>query len=104
MRVRKRVITEDVTLTVQLRREELVIDREQIPESAPGLSDAAEFPLAEDGGEVEFVLHAEEPVVTKRIVAVERVRMHRETTTEDRHVTDTVRKERVDVDQLPPNK
>lgn len=101
VRVRKRVFIEDVTLTVTLRREELVIDREPIAEGAPGLSAPSEFPLAEDGGEVEFVLHAEEPVVTKRIVPVERVRLHRETTTEDRHVTDTVRKERVEVDETP---
>jgi len=104
VRVRKHVVTEEVTLTVQLRREELVIDRAPIAEGAPGLSAPSEFPLAEDGGEVEFVLHAEEPVVTKKIVAVERVRLNRETTTEDRHVTDTVRKERVDVEQLPPTR
>jgi uncharacterized protein (TIGR02271 family) len=101
VRVRKRVVTEDVTLTVTLRREELVIDRERIDEGSSLAPAPTEFPLAQDGGEVDFVLHAEEPVVTKRVVPVERVRLRRETTTEDRHVTDTVRKERVDVDRVP---
>jgi len=101
VRVRKRVVTEDVTLTVTLRREELVIDRERIDEGSARVAAPAEFPLAQDGGEVDFVLHAEEPVVTKRVVPVERVSLRRETTTEDRHVTDTVRKERVDVDRVP---
>lgn len=99
VRVRKRVVTEDVTLTVTLRREELVIEREAI---APGDVPApTEFPLAEEGAEADFVLHAEEPVVTKRVVPVERVRLRRETTTEDVHVTETVRKELVDVDETP---
>jgi uncharacterized protein (TIGR02271 family) len=104
VRVRKRVVTEEVTLTVTVRREELVIDREPIPDGAPGISGPSEFPLAEDGGEVEFVLHAEEPVVTKRVVPVERVSLRRETTTEARHVTDSVRKERVEIDELPINR
>ena len=99
VRIRKRVVTEDVTLTITLRREELVIEREPI---AVGEAPApAEFPLAEEGSEMEFVLHAEEPVVSKRVVPVERVRLHREVATEDQQVTGTLRKERVDVEHVP---
>lgn len=101
VRVRKHVVTEEVTLTVTLRREELVIER--MPVDVGDLAAApADFPEAADGGEVEFVLHAEEPVVTRRVVPVERVSLRRETSTELRHVTDTVRKERVDIDAPTP--
>jgi uncharacterized protein (TIGR02271 family) len=99
VRVRKQVIMEDVTVTVTLRREELVIERE--PLEAGAVPAPADFPVPEAGSEIEFVLHAEEPVVAKRVVPVERVRVHREITSDDQHVTDTVRKELVDVDELP---
>lgn len=97
--VRKRVVTEEVTITVALRREELVIERQRI--DGGGEVGAAEgLAFTGEAAGAEFVLHAEEPVVTKRVVPVERVRMHRETSTEDRRVTETVRKEIVDVDEL----
>ena len=95
--VRKQVVTEDVTITVTLRREELVIERVRIDDAGDAAPGALAF--AEEGSEAEFVLHAEEPVVTKRVVPVERVRLHRETSTEDRRITETVRKELVDVDE-----
>ena len=98
--LRKRVVTEDVTLTVTLRREELVIEREPVGRTSHQAAET-DFPLGDDGREIEFVLHAEEPVVTKRVVPVERVRVKRNTITEERHLSDTVRRERVDVDQLP---
>lgn len=100
VRVRKRVVDEEVTLTVTLRREELVIEREPLPRTSHQASETG-FPLGEDARTVEFVLHAEEPVVTKRVVPVERVRVNRNTITEERHIADTVRRERVDVDEVP---
>jgi uncharacterized protein (TIGR02271 family) len=99
VRVRKHVVTEEVTVTVTLRREELVIEREPVAGTSHQASETG-FPLAEGGGDdVEFVLHAEEPVVTKRVVPVERVRVNRNTITEERRISDTVRRERVDVDE-----
>ncbi len=63
VRVRKRVVTEDVTLTVTLRREELVIERTPVePGTAARDAGAADFAFAEEGAEAEFLLHAEEPV------------------------------------------
>ena len=44
------------------------------------------------------MLHAEEPVVEKRTVPKERVRLDKETVTDERTVTDEVRKEQIDVD------
>lgn len=98
VRVRKAVTTEDVTVTVTLRREELIIEREPLAADAgTPVSD-----LAFTGEEVvDFVLHAEEPVVTKRAVPVERVRLRRNTIVEQERITDTVRKEHVEVDEAP---
>jgi stress response protein YsnF len=44
------------------------------------------------------VLHAEEPVVEKRTVPKERVRLETDTVQEERSVSDTVRREEVDVE------
>ena len=99
--VRKEVVTEDVTITVTLRREELVIEREPI-DAAAGAAHGDDR-LAVDGEEFEVVLHAEEPVVTKRVMPVERVRLRRNEIVEERRITDTVRKEHVDVDEIPTN-
>ena len=53
--------------------------------------------------EHEVTLHAEEPVVEKRTVPKERVRMNRDTVTDEETVSEQVRKERIeaegDVDQ-----
>ena len=101
VRVRKAVTTEDVTITVALRREELIIEREPLAEGAPGLPGTETAFTGEEP--VDFVLHAEEPVVTKRVVPVERVRLRRNTIVEEERITDTVRKEHVEVDQAPMN-
>ena len=101
VRVRKEVTTEDVTVTVTLRREELVIEREPLAEGAG--TPVADTAFAEEGA-VDFVLHAEEPVVTKRLVPVERVRLRRNTIVEEERITDTVRKEHVEVDEAPINR
>ncbi len=100
VRVRKRVVTEDVTMTVTVRREELIIEREPIVGTSHQAADG-DFALPTETGEVEFVLHAEEPVVTKRVVPVERVKLNRNTITEERHISETVRRERVEVDETP---
>ena len=44
-----------------------------------------------------MVLREEEPVVAKRAVPKERVRLETETVTEERQVADEVRKERIEV-------
>ena len=45
-----------------------------------------------------MTLHRERPVVDKTTEAVEKVRLGTRTVTEDEKVSDTVRKERVEVD------
>ena len=44
------------------------------------------------------MLHAEQPVVQKEAVPVERVRLDTETVTEQQQVTDEVRKEQIETD------
>ena len=96
-RLRKYVVTEMVTQTVPVSREEVRIEREPITDANRG---AAEHGPAISEAEHEVVLHAEEPVVEKNVVAKERVRMGTETISEDREVSEEVRKEQIDTDGL----
>ncbi len=93
-RLRKRILTETETRTVPVSHEEVRIERESI---APG--DAAAVTGAQIGEmEAEVVLHEEVPVVTKEAVPVERVRVGKETVTEQETVREQVRKEKVELD------
>lgn len=97
VRLRKQVITEEVTVTVQVRREELVIEREAIDRDSVAAPEAGAF---EEAAETVIVLHAEEPVVGRRVVAVERVRLRRDSVLEKVDITEPVRKERADVEHI----
>lgn len=98
-RLRKFIVTENVTQTVPVSREEVRIEREPI--TADNSGKAYDGPaLSEE--EHEVVLHAEKPLVTKETVAVERVRLGTETVTEDVTVTEQVRKEQIETDGVYP--
>ena len=94
-RLRKYVVTEQETVTVPVRKEKAVLDREPITE---GNVDAATAGSAITEEEHEVVLHEERPVVDKHVEAVERVHLGTETTTEEQTVSDEVRKERIEVE------
>ena len=94
-RLRKYVVTENVTKTVPVSHEEVRIEREPITDAN---RDAAYDGPAISEEEHEVVLHSEEPVVDKTVEPVERVRLGTETVTDDTTVTEEVRKERVDLD------
>jgi uncharacterized protein (TIGR02271 family) len=94
-RLRKYVVTEQVTQTVPVQREEVRLEREPITEANRG---AAMSGPAISEEEHEVVLHEERPVVAKETVPVERVRLDTETVTDQQTVTDEVRKERVEVE------
>jgi uncharacterized protein (TIGR02271 family) len=94
-RLRKYVVTENVTETVPVSHEEARVVREPITDANVG--SAMDGPAISEE-EHEVTLHAERPVVEKEAVPVERVRLDTETVTEQEQVTDTVRKERVDTD------
>ena len=75
-RLRKYVVTEQVTQTVPVSHEEVRIEREPITDANVG---AATSGPAISEEEHEVVLHEERPVVDKETVPVERVRLgHRD--------------------------
>ena len=99
VRVVKYVVTEEVTVTVPVRREEIRIEEVPLDADASTADAGAMDTLAPAGLPEVIVLHAERPVVGTEVVPVERVRLSTELVTEHVQVRDTVRRERVDVDQ-----
>jgi uncharacterized protein (TIGR02271 family) len=95
VRLKKYVVEDEVTQTVPVRREEVRVEREPITDA--NRDDALDGPAISEE-EHEVTLRAEEPVVEKRTVPQERVRLDKDVHTEEREVSDTVRKERIDVD------
>ncbi len=63
---------------------------------APNLAATAGPAISEE--EHEVTLHEETPVVEKRVVPRERVRLDTDTVTEQRQVGEEVRKERIEVE------
>jgi uncharacterized protein (TIGR02271 family) len=95
VRLRKYVVEDEVTQTVPVRREEVRVEREPITDA--NADDAMDGPeISEE--EHEVVLHEEEPVAEKRAVPKERVRLDKDAHTEEREVSETVRKEEIEVD------
>jgi uncharacterized protein (TIGR02271 family) len=94
-RLRKYVVTEEVQQTVPVQREEVRIEREPVTEAN---ADAALDGPAISEEEHEVTLMEEQVVVEKRAVPKERVRLEKDTVTEEQQVTDEVRKEQIDVE------
>lgn len=94
-RLRKYVVTEQVTQTVPVSHEEVRLEREPITDGNVG--DATAGPSISEE-EHEVVLHAEVPVVQKETVPVERVRLDTETVTDEQTVTEEVRKEQIELE------
>jgi len=94
-RLRKYVVTENVTQTVPVTREEVRVEREPITDAdrraaTPGVGITDE--------EHEVTLHEERAVVEKETVPVERVRIDKDTVTEEQQVSEEVRKEQIEAD------
>ncbi len=94
-RLRKYVVTENVQTTVPVTREQVTVEREPITDANAG--DALSGPAISEA-EHEVTLHAERPVVETEAVPVERVRLNKETVTEQQTVAGEVRKEQIDAD------
>ncbi|MEV6420844.1 PRC and DUF2382 domain-containing protein [Streptomyces sp. NPDC051662] len=93
-RLRKVVVTENVTTSVPLSHEEVRVIHEAIsPEDRTGVRGSL---IGE--AQTEVTLHAEEPVIRKESVPVERVRMETEKVTEQKEVSAEVRKEQIEYD------
>ena len=94
-RLRKYVVTEQVQTTVPVQREEVRVEREPITEGNAG--QALDGPAISEE-EHEVTLHADEPVVDKNVVPKERVRLDKDTVTDERTVSDEVRQERIEAE------
>jgi uncharacterized protein (TIGR02271 family) len=94
-RLRKYVLTENQTVTVPVSHEEVRVEREPITDA--NIGDALDGPAISEE-EHEVTLHAERPVVAKEAVPVERVRLDKTTVTEEQQVSDSVRKEQIELD------
>jgi uncharacterized protein (TIGR02271 family) len=95
VRLRKYVVTEEVQQSVPVRREEVRIEREPI--TGENVDQAVSGPeISEE--EHEVVLHEEQPVVEKRTVPKERVRLDKETVVDEQTVSEELRKEQIEAD------
>lgn len=107
VRLRKKVVVENVTTTVPVRREVLeVIEDDEAPEPddivrAVGEHEAVRSGDGDRDDVQEIILHEERPVVTLETVATERVRVGRESDVEQTTITQPVQKERVYVEETP---
>jgi uncharacterized protein (TIGR02271 family) len=94
-RLRKYVTTEHQQTTVPVSHEEVTLEREPITDANRG--DAYDGPAISEE-EHEVTLHAERPVVDTEAVPVERVRVGKQTITDQETVGGDVRKEQIEVD------
>jgi uncharacterized protein (TIGR02271 family) len=95
VRLRKYVVTEHVQQSVPVRREEVRLEREPITDANRDRATAGPE-ISEE--EHEVVLHEEQLVVEKRVVPKERVRLTKDTITDEQQISEEVRKEQIDVD------
>lgn len=98
-RLRKYIVTENVTTTVPVSREEVRLEREPITD--------ANRDEAVSGGDLtteehDVVLTEERVVVNKETVPVERVRVDKDVVTEEQQVSEQVRKEQIELEGQEP--
>jgi len=94
-RLRKHVVSEQVQTTIPVEREEVRVEKEPIMDG--NRDDALSGgDLTEE--EHEVALRSEEAVVDKQVVPKERVRLDKDVVTEERQVTEDVRREEVEVE------
>jgi uncharacterized protein (TIGR02271 family) len=92
-RLRKYVETENVQQTVPVQREQVRLEREPITDANRDAAlDGPEISEAEH----EVVLQTEEPVVEKRTVPKERVRLDKDVHTDEETVSEDVPRERIE--------
>lgn len=94
--IRKEVTAEQVNVPVDLRHEEVHVTRENVPDRPVSTADA---PDAFKEGTIRVPVRGEEAVAHKEAVVTGEVVIDREVETERQVISDTVRKEHVDVDE-----
>jgi len=92
----KDVVQEQQSVSLNLRHEEITVER--VPLS--GQVSDADLATAFQNRDIEVPVMGEEAVVSKQAHVVEEVRLHKDQVAETEQVSDTVRKERVIVDEV----
>ncbi|RKS09542.1 uncharacterized protein (TIGR02271 family) [Nocardiopsis sp. Huas11] len=93
-RIHKSVESERFDETVPLHHEEIQVERRPITDPSQ-----VEDPGGMAEGEERFVLHEERPVVSKREVPVEEVRVRKQEVSHDEHVEGERMRERIEMDE-----
>ena len=93
--LRKRIVVERRTITVDVAHEEVVLDHE------PFDGDDTDAAHGAHRAPPELVLHEEQVVVTTRIIPVERVKVVITSVQEEQEITEELRREQVDVVEDP---
>jgi uncharacterized protein (TIGR02271 family) len=112
VRLRKHVVTEYQQVTVPVRREEIRLEREPAADQGPAVTSSPPVDTGPPvGAEVAdrvrsddehvVTLYEERPVLATETVPVERVRMGKQTVTEQQTVGGQVRREEVELDTDP---
>ena len=102
VRLVKYIVTEQVQVTVPVRREEIRLEEVPLdaPDPGPGESLGAVEPAGSgEGLPEEVVLHREEPVVTVRVVPAERVRLRTEVVEGQQQVSGQLQREQIVLDE-----
>ncbi len=107
VRLRKYIVTEERTITVQLRHEEFRIEQEPILDPgtgtvAPGDTGEVDVHLGPgDDREVTMLLYAERPLISTEVVPVERIRVSKYVVSDEQTVSAAVRREVVEQVEEP---
>ena len=96
VRIARRIVTEVRQIEVAVRREELVVQRDSMADPRDGFD--AEGPDPQTREDIVMVLSEEVPLITMGTRPYERVRVRVQQVTEQREVTEPVRREEVVVD------
>jgi uncharacterized protein (TIGR02271 family) len=94
--IHKTVEAEQVNVPVELRHEEVTVDRVDVPDRPVA---AGELDTAFEEGTIRVPVRGEEAYARKEAVVTGEVVVNREVETERQTVSDTVRREHVDVDE-----
>ncbi len=94
VRLHKEVVTEQQSIPVTLRHEEVTVER--VPFT--GQASQGDLQNAFQNEDIDVPVMGEEAIVGKQLHETEEVRLHKQATDERRQVSDTVRKERVVVE------
>jgi uncharacterized protein (TIGR02271 family) len=94
--IHKTVETEQINVPIELRHEEVTVDRVDVADRPTA---AGEMENAFEEGTIRVPVRGEEAFVNKEAVVTGEVVIDREVQAERQTISDTVRKERVDVDE-----